>query len=130
VTRQEITGLMSKEPDVQHLERTLLDKRDELLDITHISIDSSSIVTLDQSRVGRLSRMDAMQAQALSVAADGRRKLELERIRCALDRIDEGDYGYCEQCGEGIARARLEIDPAAEYCINCAGAIEAGSSKT
>jgi DnaK suppressor protein len=121
---------MSEEPDIQLLERSLLDKRDELLDIAHISTDSSSIVTLDQSRVGRLSRMDALQAQALSVAADGRRKLELERIRLALDRVDEGDYGYCEKCGEGIARARLSIDPAAEYCVSCAGAIEAGSSGT
>jgi DnaK suppressor protein len=72
--------------------------------------------------------MDALQAQTLSVAADGRRNLELGRIRRALDRIDEGGYGYCEQCGEDIVRARLEIDPAAEYCVSCAGVIEAGSS--
>lgn len=118
---------MSGGHDLEYFERTLLDKQAELMGIAEISSDSSSVVALDQSRVGRLSRMDALQAQALSIAADGRRNSELERIRRALDMIEEGEYGYCERCGERIAVARLEIDPAAEYCVTCAGAIEAGS---
>ena len=121
---------MTRETTTGKFERLLLDKRDQLLGIADISTASSSVVVLDQSRVGRLSRMDAMQAQALSVAADGRRNRELGRIRRALERIDNGEYGYCGQCGEVIAEARLEIDPAADYCVSCAGAIEASSPNT
>lgn len=115
--------------DLDHFERVLLDKQAELLGIAEISSDSSSVVALDQSRVGRLSRMDALQAQALSIAADGRRKTELQRIRSALDRIEDGDYGFCERCGNQIAVPRLEIDPAAEYCVSCASVIETESAE-
>ena len=77
-------------------------------------------VTLDQSRVGRLSRMDAMQAQAMNQEAQRRRVQELGRLQAALRAADTDDYGYCEACGEEIGEARLMIDPAAPYCIQCA----------
>ena len=78
-------------------------------------------VTLDQARVGRLSRMDAMQSQAMNRAAQLRRRQELERLRLALRRISgDEEYGYCEDCGDEISEGRLILDPGAEYCIRCA----------
>ncbi len=75
---------------------------------------------LDQSRVGRLSRMDAMQQQAMSKAAEDRIKIELQRIKAALERLDSGEYGYCVLCDEEIAPKRLEFDPSLPTCIECA----------
>ncbi len=46
--------------------------------------------------------------------------LELNKINKALERIDEGDYGYCSACGKKIARARLEVMPFTNLCIRCA----------
>ena len=43
------------------------------------------------------------------------------RIVAALARIDEGEYGYCLQCGEDIAERRLELNPTVVTCISCAG---------
>jgi len=77
-------------------------------------------VTLDQQSVGRLSRMDAMQRQAMAAATRRRREAERRRINAALARLDEGEYGYCQECGEAIAPERLELDPAASFCISCA----------
>jgi len=77
-------------------------------------------VELDQQSVGRLSRMDAMQQQAMSEAEAQRRKSDLLRIEAALLRIEEGEYGYCDGCGEAIAFKRLEIDPMATRCVGCA----------
>lgn len=77
-------------------------------------------VELDQTRVGRLSRQDALQSQALSVASLERNRAETGRLRAALEKIEEGDYGWCKECGEAIPEARLEIDPAADYCVACA----------
>lgn len=82
-------------------------------------------VPLDQSRVGRLSRMDAMQQQAMAQAAARLSANELQRIRTALDRMASGDYGYCLQCEEEIAEGRLRVDPSALTCISCARAEEA-----
>ena len=78
-------------------------------------------VTLDQQSVGRLSRMDAMQVQAMAEAQERRRRGERVRIEQALERLAEGDYGYCANCGEEIGLKRLEFDPAIQTCIKCAG---------
>jgi DnaK suppressor protein len=81
-------------------------------------------VELDQTRVGRLSRMDAMQQQAMAQASARRTEVELQRIRTALSRLRSGDYGFCVKCDEEIAERRLEIDPATLICIDCARAAE------
>ena len=78
-------------------------------------------VALDQQAVGRLSRMDAMQVQAMAEAQERRRRCEKDRIEAALERLDSGLYGYCVACGEEIGLKRLEFDPAITTCIRCAG---------
>ena len=77
-------------------------------------------VELDQQAVGRLSRMDALQVQAMAQETSRRRGVELRRIAAALVRIDEGEFGECNECGDEIAARRLELDPAAPLCIDCA----------
>lgn len=96
-------------------------KRAELVELSTMSSGSRDTVTLDQQSVGRLSRMDAMQGQAMAQEAERRRLLDIQRVDAALKRIASGDFGYCVQCDEPIAEKRLEIDPAASVCINCAG---------
>ncbi len=81
-------------------------------------------VDLDQARVGRLTRMDAMQQQAMTQAAARLLSLEKQRIRTALDRMASGDYGYCIGCEEEIAEGRLRADPSHLTCIACARAAD------
>ena len=76
-------------------------------------------VELDQTSVGRLSRMDALQVQAMAQAGRKRRSIELKRIDAALKRIEAGEFGACVRCGDDIPPARLEIDPAILVCMNC-----------
>ena len=82
--------------------------------------EATSRVELDQTRVGRLSRMDALQGQAMAKATGERAKLQLQRIATALRRIEAGEYGECTSCSELIDPRRLEVDPAAPRCIVCA----------
>ena len=77
-------------------------------------------VDLDQQAVGRLSRMDALQCQAMAQATAARRQVERQRLRAALARMEAGEYGLCEDCGDEIAPGRLRLDPAAARCIDCA----------
>lgn len=46
---------------------------------------------------------------------------EIEAIRAALRRIDEGTYGACSSCGDEIAPRRLEALPYTSVCVSCAG---------
>ena len=86
--------------------------------------ESAAIVELDQSKVGRLSRMDAMQAQAMAKASAGRRVQMLRRIEAALVRVENDEYGMCQQCGKPINPKRLDFDPTVTLCIDCASSAE------
>ncbi|MEZ5880640.1 MAG: TraR/DksA C4-type zinc finger protein [Nitratireductor sp.] len=106
--------------DLEKARQRLAAKRDELEELSRISQGARATVELDQQSVGRLSRMDAMQQQAMAEAQERNRKRDLIRIEQAERRIREGEYGYCSECGEEIADGRLAIDPMAEKCVSCA----------
>lgn len=93
---------------------TEIDEQDNL------GAEGQSTVVLDQQSVGRLSRMDALQNQAMAKAQQSRRDAERARLNRALAAMDEGEYGYCEDCGEDIPLARLRLDPGATRCVSCA----------
>lgn len=106
------------------VKRKLLELKAELESVAETGDESAAIVELDQTKVGRLSRMDAMQAQAMARASSQRRNVLLKEIDAALNRIDDGEYGLCQMCEEPINPKRLEIDPTARLCIECASASE------
>ncbi len=100
----------------------LINERDSLKVTGETSADSRKPVILDQQSVGRLSRMDALQMQAMAVASDKRRRVRLQQIEAALGRIEEGEFGYCVVCGYEIEMGRLKNNPAMPRCIDCASA--------
>ena len=102
------------------LKKQLLAQRQEILADAQSSEQARQPVELDQTSVGRLSRMDALQDQAMALESDRRRHVELQHIESALARIEDGSFGECQNCGEAIAPKRLQIDPTAPVCIDCA----------
>ncbi len=98
----------------------LLNLQQSLVNIENDLDETSAVVELDQTRQGRLSRMDALQGQAMSKAMQARRQHQLKEINLALERIDQGEFGYCQHCYEAIASKRLDINPAVRLCIKCA----------
>ncbi len=90
------------------------------MEVEETSKGATQIVELDQASVGRLSRMDAMQGQAMAIVTNQRRVLELQQIEATLKRTDNDEYGYCLSCGEEIAEPRLKLDRATTLCIDCA----------
>lgn len=92
----------------------------ELEEEERLSEADRAPVSLDQESVGRLSRMDAIQVQAMALAAQRRRRAEKARIEAAIRRLDLGEFGYCAACGEEIAERRLQHDPSVNMCIICA----------
>ena len=106
------------------LELLLIKRREVLESIGESTTQAAKPVELDQTRVGRLSRMDAIQRQAMAQESERRRQLELQRVANALSRMKDDDYGYCLSCGDLIAVERLTVDPCATQCIACASASE------
>ena len=104
----------------EDISQLLLDRKAELLASSDDQQETRAPVTLDQQSVGRLSRMDAMQGQAMAQATERRRQDEIRRIEAALVRLNEGEYGYCITCGDDIDPKRLAFDPSVAVCIDCA----------
>ena len=97
----------------------LISQRDEIKQLINDSREATGTVALDQSKVGRLSRMDALQAQQMAQETARRRQIQLQKIDSALSRMDALEYGNCLICDQEIAIARLEFDPATTRCIKC-----------
>ena len=119
---------MDKVIDINALRQSMMNEIDDLDRLWGQAQDSCAPVTLDQQSVGRLSRMDALQGQAMQLETERRRDIERQRIQAALERIETGDYGFCTICDEDIALKRLENDPSAPNCIDCQRRLEQEAS--
>ena len=96
-----------------------MNEKDELLELSKKTKEFRAPVILDQQSVGRLSRMDAIQQQNMSLATDTNRKQRISKIENALKRIDQDIFGICINCNEIISEKRLLIDPTVLKCIDC-----------
>ena len=114
---------MSSAPniDLKAMKKRLLERREELVQVIEARAETQTDPELDPQRVGRLSRMDAVQQQAMEEETGRRRDQEVDRIAAALQRIEDDDFGYCSVCEAPIAPKRLENDPATPLCVGCAG---------
>lgn len=100
-------------------ERRLHSELSDLQQHQQEAFDAADTVELDQSSIGRLSRMDAMQSQAMAKATLQRRKQKRIDILAALEKLQGDDFGYCEDCDEVINLPRLEFNPSVAYCLKC-----------
>lgn len=78
-------------------------------------------IALDQTAVGRLSRIDALQNQGLTKNLSERQQVKLGQLAEALRRMERGTYGVCVECGGPIPYDRLLVFPEAATCVACAG---------
>jgi DnaK suppressor protein len=106
------------------IEKQLLKLRSELSTLLQDSEERAQTVELDQTRVGRVSRGDALQQQQMALENRRQYQQQLKLTETALDKISEGEYGICGQCDEWISPERLKARPTALLCIACQSARE------
>ncbi|MGY8789824.1 MAG: TraR/DksA family transcriptional regulator [Pseudomonadales bacterium] len=91
----------------------------ELTAENELGQNSQRTVELDQQSVGRLSRMDALQSQAMAQAQQRRRDVLKSSLTAALQRLEEEEFGYCVDCGDEIEEARLSASLVILKCMSC-----------
>ena len=106
--------------DIGSVREQLEARKAELTASIENAAESAAPVELDQQVQGRLSRMDAIQGQAMAQATIERRRIEIAQINAAFKRMEESEFGYCVECGDEIAPKRLELNPAIARCVECA----------
>lgn len=106
---------------LEQFKQRLLTIQSELAELEDTARRAGQPVQLDQQSVGRLSRMEAIQAQQMAQDSERRRQRLVAAIGGALRRIDNDDFGYCFVCEEEIELPRLQADPTITRCIQCVG---------
>jgi len=103
--------------------KLLLDMREKLLsEISGTRIPESLTAS---SEIGDLvDQAGDERDRELSLLLTDRDKEKLLAINEALDKLKEGTYGICEECGDKIGQGRLKVMPLAKYCVNCQSKIE------
>lgn len=76
---------------------------------------------IDQSAVGRLSRIEALQNQGMTQDLEDRKRVRFERVVEALGRLDAGTFGICVTCRSPIRFERLRVYPETLNCATCGG---------
>lgn len=84
-----------------------------------VTDEAARPVELDQSAVGRLSRMDSLQNQGLTRNLQDRERARLAMLRQAYDRLEDGSYGRCVECRQSIPFERLMVFPETPVCARC-----------
>ncbi|MEM1233686.1 MAG: TraR/DksA C4-type zinc finger protein [Pseudomonadota bacterium] len=80
---------------------------------------ATKTVELDQQSVGRLSRMDALQSQAMAQSQAARRAARRAALNQALRSLADGTFGQCADCEEEIEAKRLTFDLTVRLCLDC-----------
>ena len=108
------------EAELNNVRTRLEELRRETLVEKDAAAESTAPVELDQARVGRLSRMNSMQQQAMALEQDRRRDILLKRIDGAFQRLERRNYGLCVNCSKSIEVKRVNFDPTVFFCQQCA----------
>ena len=106
--------------DPARAHRLLAERRAEVAQMLEAVEEAAIVGEADPQRVGGTSRIDELQQREIASDAARRRRRELLRIDSAVERLTTDEYGYCVACGAPIPEARLELDPAAVLCLECA----------
>ncbi len=115
---------MADERTAGEIERVLRKREEQTLEgLKRLEAAVQAPPGLDGT-IGRLTRMDALQQQEMALHGQRRLELQLETIRGALSRVQDGSYGTCVFCGQVIAPVRLEATPETPSCIACQARFE------
>ena len=109
---------------LEELRTDLAELRRDLRAAVAAGETASETVALDQTAVGRLSRMDAMQVQEMAKASLRNHKRRLVQVDNALRLFEDDEYGLCRACDDPVGYRRLKARPETPLCLRCQSEIE------
>ncbi len=105
--------------EIETLRREVLRQLERLERSMRVTDEGLRPVELDPGAVGRLSRIDELQNQALTRNLREREQIQLGGLLRAFQRLEEGVYGLCIECGGEIPFDRLLVFPETATCVDC-----------
>ena len=106
-----------KQKELEFFKDLLTKWLDELLD--HADDTVGGLRSSDDHLTDPLDQALLESDRIVTLRIRDRESMLIKKIQGSLKDIEYGDYGICEDCGEGISIERLKIRPVAERCIRC-----------
>ncbi len=107
-----------KKKEMQRFKKILLEKKKRIIENAQKTLDEE--MTLDVADLpDEMDLASSEYLQSFTFRLRGREKTFLEKIDRALAKLDKGEFGVCESCGEEISQKRLEARPETTLCIKC-----------
>lgn len=113
---------LSKE-QLQHFRQLLIQKSGHLVEEAKRMLDNDMVISPDE-RMDEVDQASSEYMQAFSFRLRGRERFLMGKIEKALRKMDDNEYGLCEECDDNISLKRLEARPEAQLCIQCKEAQE------
>ena len=92
--------------------KAVLDRAREMLSVENMALDTNDLPD-------EMDLASSEYLQSFTFRLRGREKVFLDKIQKALEKIDNGTFGTCDDCGEKISIKRLEARPETTLCIRC-----------
>ncbi len=108
---------------LQRFKKILLKEREEIIGGVKQTFESSQEIGQDGIQDIGDEAANIYNKQIL-LSLNENERLRLQEVDEALDRIENGTYGICEECGGPIGLKRLEVRPIAKYCVPCKTKLE------
>ena len=107
-----------KKDELQKFKQLLVDKRDDIVRRAEKTLETDMRLDSDDLP-DEMDLASSEYLQAFTFRLRGRERVFLDKIHSALERIEDGCFGQCEECGEDISVKRLEARPETTLCIRC-----------
>ncbi len=109
--------------DIKYFKELLIERKEQIL--KNLDATRSELADLQNTEINDDGDYASLCTDnMIERAIQDQQQKELIEIEEALKKIDEGEYGICEMCGEPIKPLRLKIKPFAKYCIICREIVE------
>ncbi len=107
-----------KKKDIERFRKFLLGRKKEIIDATEqLREQGMGIEQADLADEVDLASTET--GQTLNLRLRDREMILLKKIEKTLKKIEDGEFGICERCGEEIGLKRLEARPVSDLCIKC-----------
>lgn len=107
-----------KKTDMKKLRGILEARRDQIM--SHAATVKEPVYTISvEDLPDEVDLASTESTQSMNIRLRDREQILLRKINKSIDKIERGEYGFCEECGEEISLKRLEARPVTDYCIKC-----------
>jgi len=113
-----MTELAVKKEDLDIFRSALVRQRAELVEKARKTLEQDMALDVNELP-DDMDFATSQSDQGMILRLRGREKTLIKKIDEALRRLDSGEFGVCEECGEDINRKRMEARPVTTLCIQC-----------